>query len=266
MLDIRPVAGPGTFIADRNPVAKLGVAAVMSLTVLTSVDWFTPLLTIAVTVLLLPATGVRLTALARRLRFVLVAAGSVVLIGTLFAADKTGTVLVDFGPVLVTSTAVDNGVALGLRVVAVAVPGFLVFTTTDPTDLADSLIQQLHVPARFAVGALAALRLLPILAIEWQMLTMARRARGLDSGGNPVAAVRLFASTVFGLLVAAIRRATRLATAMDARGFDSAATRSNARVQRVTSVDHLMLITVVVLCVAILVTSVLLGHHRAIWS
>ena len=53
------------------------------------------------------------------------------------------------------------------------------------------------------------------------MLTLARRARGVDAGRNPVARLRLFASTAFALLVGAIRRGTRLAVAMDARGFDS---------------------------------------------
>lgn len=236
------------------------------MTVLSSVDWFTPMATIIATAVLLPVTGVRLMKLVHRLRFILIAAGSVMLIGAVFAAEKTGAVLVDYGPVLVTSAAVENGVALGLRVIAVAVPGFLVFATTDPTDLADSLVQQLRLPARFAIGALAALRLLPVLAVEWHMLAMARRARGLDAGGNPVAGVRLFASTVFGLLVAAIRRATRLATAMDARGFDSGAARSSARVQRVSAVDWLMLCAVVTICAGIVVASVHTGHYRPLWS
>jgi energy-coupling factor transport system permease protein len=38
-----------------------------------------------------------------------------------------------------------------------------------------------RVPARFAIGALAAFRLVPLLADEWELLTLARRARGFDS-------------------------------------------------------------------------------------
>ncbi len=55
------------------------------------------------------------------------------------------------------------------------------------------------------------------------MITVARRARGVEAGRNPVARLRLFVSTAFTLLVGAIRRGTRLAVAMDARGFDSGA-------------------------------------------
>lgn len=49
------------------------------------------------------------------------------------------------------------------------------------------------------------------------MISMARRARGIDAGRNPLTRLRLFGSTAFTLLVGAIRRGTRLAVAMDAR-------------------------------------------------
>ena len=45
-------------------------------------------------------------------------------------------------------------------------------------DLADALVQRWRVPARFAYGALAALRLLPLLSADWHMIGRARRARG----------------------------------------------------------------------------------------
>jgi hypothetical protein len=67
-------------------------------------------------------------------------------------------------------------------------------------------------------------------------------ARGVDAGRNPFAAGRLFASTMFGLLVGAIRRGTRLATAMDARGFDSTVPRTVARRQRFTGADVLFVV------------------------
>ncbi|MFD0775578.1 energy-coupling factor transporter transmembrane component T, partial [Streptomonospora algeriensis] len=56
----------------------------------------------------------------------------------------------------------------------------------------------------------------------------ARRARGLDAGGNPARAVSIFTGKVFALLVRAIRTGTLLAMAMDARGF-AGGPRSHAR-------------------------------------
>jgi energy-coupling factor transport system permease protein len=121
--------------------------------------------------------------------------------------------------------------ALGaaLRLPAIALPGMLVGLTSDPTDLADALVQRLRVPERPAMGVLAALRLVPLLAGQWRTLGRARRARGLEAGRNPVAAVTISAGKVFALLVRSIRTGTLLAMAMDARGFGGGQPRGHAR-------------------------------------
>jgi energy-coupling factor transport system permease protein len=77
-----------------------------------------------------------------------------------------------------------------------------------------------------------------------------------------VAKGRLFAATVFALLVGAIRRATRLATAMDARGFDAAVPRTIARPQRLRRADAALLAGAVLLAAAAVATSVLAGTFR----
>ena len=156
----------------------------------------------------------------------------------LFAAERTGALLVALGPAAGHHRRADrprSASACGCS--RSRCPACIVFATTDPTDLADALVQNAKAPARFAIGALAAFRLVPLLGHEWQMLSLARRARGVDAGRNPVAQVRLFASTAFALLVGAIRRGTRLAVAMDARGFDAGAPRSIARRQRFGGAD-----------------------------
>jgi energy-coupling factor transport system permease protein len=95
---------------------------------------------------------------------------------------------------------------------------------------------------------------MPLLG-EGGTLALARRARGVDAGGNPFARLRLFASTAFGLLVGAIRRGTRLATAMDARGFDSGVPRTVARPQHFRLPDAALVLGAAALAGAILVAS-----------
>ena len=141
----------------------------------------------------------------------------------------------------------------------------LAFATTDPTDLADSLVQQARVPARFAVGALAAWRLVPLLATDWEAMTFARRARGIDAGWSPVARLRMFAGTTFALLVGAIRRGTRLAAAMDARGFDSGLPRTVARPQVFGPADAVLVAACVGLGLGAIGVSVWLGTFRPLW-
>jgi energy-coupling factor transport system permease protein len=68
-----------------------------------------------------------------------------------------------------------------------------------------------------------------LLIGELETIRLARRTRGVEARADPAMAARLAVGTLFALLVAAVRRGSRLATAMDARGFDSGIPRTNAR-------------------------------------
>ncbi|MEV4483587.1 energy-coupling factor transporter transmembrane component T family protein [Micromonospora coxensis] len=262
MISLEPVAAPDAPLARRNPVAKLAAALVFSVVMVATLDPVAPAIAIAVELALLPLFGIRYRVLARRALPLLVGGAGIVVTLVLFAADRSGRVLLDAGPLLVTSGVLITALGLALRMFAVALPGIIVFATTDPTDLADALVQNAKAPARFAIGALAAFRLVPLLGQEWQMIEMARRARGVDAGRNPVARLRLFASTAFALLVGAIRRGTRLAVAMDARGFDAGTPRTVARRQRFGGADALLVAGAAVLAGAALAVSVALGTFR----
>lgn len=240
MIGPQPVAVASAPLARRNPVAKLAAALLFSVVLIATLDPVAPAIAIAVELAVLPLFGVRYRVLARRAWPLLVSAVGIVVTLVLFAAERSGRVLVEAGPVAVTSGVLLTALGLVLRMIAVALPGVIVFATTDATDLADALIQNARAPARFAIGALAAFRLVPLLGQEWQAISMARRARGVDAGRNPVAKLGLFVSTAFALLVGAIRRGTRLAVAMDARGFDAGVPRTTARRQRFTAADALL--------------------------
>nr|WP_255671953.1 energy-coupling factor transporter transmembrane component T [Glycomyces amatae] len=262
-MTLAPVCDADAPIARVNPVAKLAAVAVVSTTALVAADWLTPLLLLAALAATVPFTGIRLRALGRRLAWLWVAAGTVVIVNALFAAEQTGRILLSLGPVEIGTGALLDGTAIGLRVCVAATAGVLGFATTDPTDLADALTQQLKTPARFTIGALAALRLLPLLGAEWRQITTARRARGLEGGWNPVRRARLFASTMFTLLVGAIRRAGRLAAAMDARGFDSETPRTHAREQRMAAGDWVLIAASAAVSAAAVAASVASGTFTA---
>jgi len=260
----QPLVDAGAPLARRNPVAKLAAALAFTLPLLATVDPLTPALAIAVESAVLPLFGVRPLDLARRAWPLLVAAAGVVVTLVLFAADRTGDLVFALGPLRVTTGVLADALGLALRIVAVALPGLLVFASTDPTDLADALVQNVRAPARFAIGALAAFRLVPLLGQQWRTLHLARRARGMDAGRNPVARVRLFASAAFALLVGAIRRGTRLAVAMDARGFDSGVPRTAARRQPFRPVDAALVAAALGLAAGTLAVSVITGTFRPI--
>jgi energy-coupling factor transport system permease protein len=227
-------------LARRDPVAKLAAALIPALVLITTVDPVSSGIVVVATVASLPLWGLSWRSLAATAWPLGLAVLSITVGNALFTTAKGGAVVVDAGPLVLTTESLGVGLVAGLRVLAIALPGVVALTTIDPVDLADSLVRHVRVPARFAYGSLAALRLAPLLTVEWQSLTRARRARGFDAGRNPLRAVPVFAGQVFALLVGAVRRGARLATAMDARGFDTSGPRTFARTARFTTADAVL--------------------------
>jgi len=252
-----PLAPPDAPLARRNPVAALVAAGVPGLALVLVVDPVTSGLLLAAELAVLPLTGVRIGPLALRSWPLLLSAVGVAVSNALLS-DAGGPLLID-SPVRVTTAGALGGAAIAIRMLAIALPAVVVFAAVDPTELADALIQQARVPARFAIGALAAFRLLPALSDDWQTIALARRARGVDAGRNPLAAVGLFAGQVFALLVAAIRRGVRLAAAMEARGFDSGRPRTVARPQVLTRADWVLVAGAVAVATAATAVSLAAG-------
>lgn len=251
MLDVHTVAVPTGRLARANPVAKLAAALVLGFGAALSDDAVTPAVLVLLVLLILAAGGVTAFDILRRGWPLLVSAAGLGATTLLFGDSPT--------PLLTALT-------VTIRVVAVALPGVVVLLTVDPTDLADSLVQNAHVPARFAYAALAALRLLPLMGAEWQTIKAARRARGIDAGRNPLRHLELFAGTVFTLLVGAVRRGTRLALAMDARGFDATGPRTLARPQVVRQSDVALVVGAFVLLATAATVSIAFGTFQPVWA
>lgn len=198
-----------------SPIVKLGVAVGWLLGLAFTLDWAPPLVLAgaAVTAGILLGS-VRPETLARSIAPLWIAALGIGLFNALYSTsngDPAATTLVDFGVFRVTAEAAANGVALALRVIAIASVGAVFTLTTDPTRLADALVRQAHVSPRFAYGALAAYQAIPRFAEDLSTLRQARRIRGLRGSWHP----RLLVT----LLVLAIRHGDRMALAMDARAF-----------------------------------------------
>ena len=237
-----------------NPVAQLAAIVVVTVVLLVSGGLVTPLVLLAAELALLPAVGLaRPGELFRRTWPLLLSAAGVAWVNVAFGS-------------LDGAAAWQSGAAWAVRVIALALPGILLVASTDPVRLADALTLHWRVSTRFAYGALAALRLVPLLAAEWENIRLARRARGVDGGADPIAQLRLLAGTAFALLVGALRRATRLATAMDARGFDSGVVRTNARGSVLRPLDGWFVAAAVAVCAVAVTAAVLTGSWHPVFS
>ena len=230
------------FLPRVTPAARLTAGMTWLIASVVTLDPIVPIrLTIAAAVSLALWSGLPLGRIPRRLAplgfaILSLTAFSILLSGS--NADRSLAALAEFGPVRVTAPAVSAGLAIGLRVVVIGLTTLLVFGPSDPTRMADSLVQQWRIPDRFAYGTLAALRVAPFMADDWAVIAAARRLRGIESSGI-VGRIREAGDRLLVMLVASIRRAERLALAMDARGFDSGIRRTHFRELRVNWRDWL---------------------------
>jgi energy-coupling factor transport system permease protein len=211
-------------LATVNPVAKITALLPLTVCLLLTLDWVSAAVAVGGELALFLGAGLRSPPVWRRTLPLLVAAPLTGLTVALYGRPSGDTYL-QLGLVHVTEGSVQLGLATVARLVAIALPAVVLFATIDPTDLADGLAQRWRLPSRFVLGALAGLRLVGLFLQDWRSLELARRARGVADTGR----LRRLAGQTLALLVLAVRRGSRLATAMEARGFDGPAERTWAR-------------------------------------
>lgn len=207
----RTRSGP---IVSRSALAKLGGALALSVPLVLTVDLVSASVGLVLGLAIILLSGLTPREFFFRTLPIWVAAPSVFITVSLYGV-ASGAILFEWGVMHVSEGSLHLGAASALRLLAVGLPSIAMFATIDPTDLADGLIQKLHLSPRFVMGALAAMRLLGLLANDARSLALARRARGVADHGR----IRRFFGSAFALFVLAIRRGTTLSTAMEARGF-----------------------------------------------
>jgi energy-coupling factor transport system permease protein len=244
-----------------NPATKIVLALVLSVPLLASIDPVSALVAVALQLLCVPLTGLRLrTVLLRLLPIALVA--PIAGVSMLLYAEPGGRVYATFWHATISDASIALAVAVSVRVFALALPTILLFGRTDPIDLAGALAQIVHLPARFVLGVLAGTRTLGLFLDDWRAMELARRARGVGDRG----VLRRFFSMAFVLLVFAVRRGTKLAMAMEARGFGAAGERTWARPSRLHLRDGIALAGGVLLIAVALAVAVWAGTFRFVWS
>jgi energy-coupling factor transport system permease protein len=231
-------------LARAHPLAKIAAALVLMFALFVTIDPLTPTLVLLVEIAAVPLIGIPPRALLRRALPVFVAAIGIGFFNALVSGNVSG------------------GLAIGIRLVGISLAGIVAVASIDPTDLADALTEHLHAPSRFTIGALAAFRLMPLFADEWDTIGLARRARGLDDARGPISRVHGFFATTKSLLVATIRRATRLALAMDGRGFADAGCRTLARPRPILAQDWALIAASFAVAALATAASIALGSWR----
>ncbi|MCT1395937.1 energy-coupling factor transporter transmembrane protein EcfT [Microbacterium sp. p3-SID338] len=227
MTDLADTRARAGVVARINPVAKLGVSALIAVPLILTLDPVSAGIALVLEGVLFLFAGIGWREFWVRTWPVWLAAPLTGLTIALYG-ETSGTVYVDWFVLRISEGSLALAVATMLRVLAIALPSVVLFITVDPTDLADGLGQILRLPARFVLGALAGLRMVGLFLDDWRALELARRARGVADRGR----IRRFLGMAFALLVLSIRRGAKLATAMEARGFGAPGRRTWARESR----------------------------------
>lgn len=253
---VRPVWLDGV-----NPVTKLLLALLLSVPLFASIDITSALAAIVLQLLCLPLTGLRLSTVLKRLLPIVIFA-PIAGVSMLLYAEPAGRIYWTFGFATISDDSIMLAIAVSLRVIALGLPTILLFGGTDPTELADALAQVAKLPSRFVLGILAGTRMLGLFVDDWRTMSLARRARGVGDRG----VLRRFFSMAFVLLVFAVRRGSKLALAMEARGFGSGIPRTWSRPSRLHPRDAVAVIGGIAIMALALAAAVLVGTFRFVWS
>lgn len=246
-------------LAGVNPLSKLLASALIALPLVLTLDIVSAGVALALECLLFPFAGLRWREFWLRTAPVWIAAPLTAVTIALYG-ETSGRVWFEWFLVRVSEGSVELAVATLLRVLAIALPSVVLFVTVDPTDLADGLAQILRLPARFVLGALAGIRMLGLFVDDWRAMELARRARGVADRGR----VRRFAGMAFALLVLSIRRGSKLATAMEARGFGAPGQRTWARPSRFGRRDALVVLAGAAISTIAVIAAVATGSWNLI--
>lgn len=243
-----------------NAVTRVGAVVLLSLPLLASLDWLSPLIALVGETVLFLAGGIRPRELWRRARPIVVLAPLAGICMALYGRVG-GAVLWQWGAIVVSERSLAAAIAVVLRVAAMAYPAVQLLAGIDPTDMADGLAQVWRLPARFVLGALAGVRLFGLFTRDWRSLGQARRARGLGDSGL----LRRWVTMTFAMLVFALRRGSKLATAMEARGF-GAGERTWARESPVVARDWWFLGCCAVIIAGAMAAAVVTGVFQFPWN
>lgn len=244
-------------LAGVNPVTRLFAMVVFATPLLLSVDWVSATVALVIVEVFAPLVGA--SDLLRRGWFLFVLAG-LSGISMLLYGDPGGEVYFSWWAVNISENSVELAIAITLRVLAVALPMIVLARDMEATEIGDALCQVLRLPPRFVLGAVAAVRMFAMLQDDWETVAKARRARGLADEGR----IKRLATMAFALLVLALRRGGKLATAMEARGFARVGTRQRtwARSSALVRKDYLVMVVVVGLAAVPVVVSVVTDSWR----
>ena len=151
----------------------------------------------------------------------------------------------------VTTEGLVTGSKACLRLLGVALPLILMLTVTKLNDLANAVVEKLHVPYRYAFTFTTALRFVPVFSQEMNAIMEAQTARGVEyDTKNPFKKLQLMLPLCVPLLVSSVGKTDATALAAEQRGFYLRTRESSYKRYPYTALDFATFAVAVALIVA----------------
>ncbi len=161
-------------------------------------------------------------------------------------AYPAGSELVAWGPLRLTIGGLADGATLGLRLLVMALAVFLWLYTTESRDIVQGFVR-LGLPFSWGLSLSLALRYIPTVGRDYQIITQSQQARGLDpQAKRGLARVRALLPGLLALIVTSFRASENMARALEARAYGAPGVRrSTMNDLRFQPLDWLVLLTVI---------------------
>ena len=253
-----------SWLHSRNPLIKLAVLILITLTVCLSYDPTLPLI-----VLICSFTGIWIAGrislfdLVKRLG-VFIVISMIFVISMLFfrgLGDDPAAVL-EIGIFQWNETDLTQVPALGLRILSLVTLSMGFVLTTNPGTLILSLIQQGGVPVLHGYSAMAAYRFLPELQEQVERIHLAQEIRGNPWNRGFFSRLSSPFRVMLPLLCTAVRRGENIACAMESRGLGVEKERSFLKTVKTDRTDWCFLIGAVVFCIGSISVMTSLGLYH----
>lgn len=252
------------FLAEKNPSIKLLAVMVTALVLTFIFDPVTPGILFLLTLLAGKYLGgIRFRDQIRPLLVFLIAGVAILLANIFFNKENAASeALIWVGPVKITGPALWAAGSLWLRLMCFALLSLVFVRTTSPQYLILSLIHQVHLNCRVAYGTMVGYRMLPLLQADYETIRAAQRVRGVREGRGVLHAWGRLRRYAIPLLAGSVRKAGRVALAMDARAFGAFPDRTYRLRMVVRRGDWIFLVAVLAMVAALVVGLRLLGIAR----
>lgn len=186
-------------------------------------------------------------------KYVIFLGSWLVLVQAVFTPAGTPYFVIPLVNVAITDLGIMKGLLIAFRFMDIIVGSGLFVFTTDPAELAYALMRS-GIPYRYGFMLVIALRFIPVFQGEFNTVSNAQKARGIDiDKGGVRTLLKSIRYTLVPMIVSALSKADVLAISMEGRAFGYRETRTFSRVRALKMADKAIIVASVAITAILLI-------------